>query len=161
MRRSAFLLLGAAFCFIAGCQRASDPGPQLPSDTAHSTEAPREPPAPTSIDRDLAAFFPAADSLREAVPAIGTGNLEVLTADLVRNVNVYARSLADEVVIVAVNRSGEAHSLRVEIPQRLRHAYEVIHATEPGGYRVQQDATALLLELPGRFGLVLTNRPAE
>lgn len=162
MRRFApLILLLASWCFVAGCRQAADPEPEAPADTASRADVPEPHVAPTPLDRHLEAFFSDADSLREAIPALGTGNVEVLTVDVVRNVNVYARALAHDVAIVAVNRSGEAHSLRVELPERLRYVYEVAHATEPEGYRLQQDATALLLDLPERFGLILTPRTAE
>lgn len=68
----------------------------------------------------------------------------------------YARSLDDEALVVTLNRSADAHSARVPLPDSLRHTYETLR-TVPGGaaVRVQQDETALLLEVPGQTGLVL------
>lgn len=169
-RFAQFILVAVGF-YLLGC--APESGREAPDttaavDTAARLDAadrpvtagptdPAEQPGAEAFERDVDQFFPDPDALRATYPLLSQGMLTILAEDAERNVGVYARSIDNAVAIVAVNRSDEAHSLRVELPERLQHTYETAVTTQPEGFRVQQDATALLLELPERFGLVLTN----
>jgi len=54
-----------------------------------------------------------------------------------------------------LNRSDKAHSARIPLGRTETQPYEAIFTTASEGYRVQQDAEALLLEVPARSGLLL------
>jgi hypothetical protein len=56
-------------------------------------------------------------------------------------------------VVVVINRSDEAHSLRLEKPAAGPYALAFATTDEP--YRIQEDATGLILEIGARTGLVL------
>ncbi|PSP09364.1 MAG: hypothetical protein BRC56_01675 [Cyanobacteria bacterium SW_9_47_5] len=95
--------------------------------------------------------------MRREHAALRRGSFTTLAADNDRRLLAYARSHEDRpTVIVALNRSDEAHSVRVPLPDSLQGAYEPVFDTpRDGAFRVQQDASALLLEVPGRAGIVL------
>ena len=107
------------------------------------------------FDRELFDFYKSIIELRKQHVPLRRGDFQVLSADDERGMFVFARSLDGETVVVAINRSDEAHSIRVELPEALRARYQEAFTTHEEGYRVQQDATALLLEMPERSGLVL------
>jgi glycosidase len=106
---------------------------------------------------DLFDSYRALIALRHEYVALRRGAFTVLAADDDRQMLTYARSHPDApTVIVALNRSAEAHSARVPLPDSLRATYTPVFETpRDGAFRVQQDATALLLELPERAGVVL------
>lgn len=109
------------------------------------------------FDHALFDTYRALITLRNEHEALRRGHLDVLTADDERQVLAYARSHSpDPALIVALNRSDEAHSVRIPLPDSLRGSYTpVLKTLEDGAYRIQQDQTALLLELPQYAGLVL------
>ena len=61
--------------------------------------------------------------------------------------------MGDAAFVVVLNRSDEAHSLRVDKP--MAGSYEGVFATTDEPRRVQEDAEGLILEVPARAGLVL------
>lgn len=98
--------------------------------------------------------------LRRSSVALRRGAFTVLATDDERRLLAYARSHDDgPSMVVILNRSAEAHSARVPLPDSLQASYEPVFETPSGGsFRVQQDASALLLELPTRAGLLLRER---
>ncbi|MDX1531966.1 MAG: alpha-glucosidase C-terminal domain-containing protein, partial [Rhodothermales bacterium] len=108
---------------------------------------------PVAFDEELFAFYRDAIALRNAHAALRRGDFEVLLADDDRNLFAFARTLEDEALVVVMNRSDEAHSVRV--PKPAAGPYALAFATTDGPNRVQEDAEALLLEVPARTGLVL------
>jgi len=107
-----------------------------------------------SFDQELFDFHKAAIALRTENPALRRGDFEVLLADDERDLFAFARTLGDEVHVVVMNRSDEAHSVRVPKPDG--GPYTLSFATTDEPTRVQEDAEALLLEIPARTGLVLS-----
>ena len=96
-------------------------------------------------------------SLRTEHRALRRGTTTMLAADDERQMLSYARSHADSPTLITVlNRSDEAHSARIPLPDSLRASYTTVFETpHNGAFRVQQDGTALLLELPPHAGLLL------
>ncbi len=150
----------------AGMWGADDPDDRKPmvwDDLTYDTETAYPPgherdPDPVAFNADLFNFYRDVIRLRKDHPSLRRGEFMVLSADDERDVFVYARTLGDEVSIVALNRSDEAHGFRVDLPEDLRMPYHTVFTTVPEGYRVQQDETGLILELPERSGLMLSNR---
>ncbi len=146
----------------AGMWGADDPDdrkPMLWADLAYDPEC-ADPRArartcdAVAFDPDLFAFYRDAIALRAEHPALRRGDFRVLLADDTRDVFAFARTLGDEAHVVVLNRSDEAHSLRVEKPAA--GSYALAFATTEGPTRVQEDATGLNLELPPRAGVVLS-----
>lgn len=100
-------------------------------------------------------------SLRTEHDALRRGASTVLAADDDRRMLAYARSHPDAPTLVTVlNRSDEAHSARIPLPDSLRAAYTPVFETpRNGAFRVQQDGTALILEVPPHAGLLLREAP--
>lgn len=68
----------------------------------------------------------------------------------------YARFHEADVLPVTLNRSEAAHSSRVPLPDSLQQPCEVLRTVpEDAAVRLQQDESALLLEVPGHTGVVL------
>ncbi|MFO8098854.1 MAG: alpha-amylase family glycosyl hydrolase [Salinibacter sp.] len=95
--------------------------------------------------------------LRTEHTALRRGASTPLAADDERQMLAYARSHADAPTLITVlNRSDEAHSIRIPLPDSLQADYEpVVQTPRDGAVRVQQDASALLLDLPPHAGLLL------
>ena len=93
-------------------------------------------------------------TLRHEHDALRRGDFRVLLTDDERNVFAFARTLGEEALVVALNRSDQAHSLRVPVPSV--GPYALAFATTDGPARVQEDEAALLLEIPARTGVVLS-----
>ena len=112
---------------------------------------------PVQFNDDLFATYQRLINLRRSSVALRRGAFTVLATDDERRLLAYARSHDDgPSMVVALNRSAEAHSARVPLPDSLQASYEPVFETPSGGsFRVQQDASALLLELPPRAGLLL------
>ncbi|RMH63552.1 MAG: DUF3459 domain-containing protein [Bacteroidetes bacterium] len=147
----------------AGMWGADDPDDRMPMVWPDLTYAPAatnpdgtpRPPATVAFDSTVYRFYRDVIALRHAYPVLREGGFEVLAAHDTQDVLVFRRGEAEEAVVVALNRSDEAHSLRVPLPAEAATSYTVRFVTRDEAYRVQQDAGALLLELPPRFGLVL------
>ena len=147
----------------AGMWGADDPDDRKPmvwADLAYDDEAAYPPgherePDPVAFDEDLFDYYRSVIALRHEYPALRRGSFDVLTADNERNIIVYARTLGDETVIVLLNRSDEAHSLRVPLPEPLWTPFAAVFSTSEG-YRLQQDESGLILDMPELSGLVLT-----
>lgn len=115
---------------------------------------------PVSYNSDLAGTYRDLIDLRRNHAALKRGAFGVIQADDERNLFAYARTRAEEVLIVTINRSAEAHSVRISLPDSLRYAYEHVRSVPEGAaVRLQQDASALLLEVPGHSGMVLRRTP--
>jgi cyclomaltodextrinase len=106
---------------------------------------------------DLFATYRRLIDLRRSHVALRRGSFATLAADDDRRLLAHARVHPDgPTVIVALNRSAEAHSACVPLSDSLDGAYAPVFQTpRTESFRVQQDASALLLELPGRAGVVL------
>jgi glycosidase len=120
------------------------------------------PPDPVSFDDDLFRTYQTLIALRKQNAALRRGGFSVLQADDDRRLFAFARATGGPAVpvVVVINRSGEAHSTRIALPDSLQGAYEPIYRTPaPADPRVQQDASGLVLEVPPRSGLVLRRRP--
>ncbi|HHP7238328.1 alpha-amylase family glycosyl hydrolase [Longibacter sp.] len=113
---------------------------------------------PVRVNRDLLTFYRDAIRFRRDTPALRSSRFETLQADDERSTFAYVRGDADAPVVVVLNRSTEAHSLRLPLPDSLRGTYDIALSTVDNGTRVQSDGTALLLELPATSGVVLTKR---
>ncbi|MFB6230921.1 MAG: alpha-glucosidase C-terminal domain-containing protein, partial [Salinibacter sp.] len=111
---------------------------------------------PVRFNDKLFATYRALTALRRNHEALRRGAFGVVQADDERDMITYARTHKADTVLVALNRSAEAHSARVPLPDSLRHTYEILRSVPEGAPgRVQQDGSALLLEVPGHAGLVL------
>jgi cyclomaltodextrinase / maltogenic alpha-amylase / neopullulanase len=108
---------------------------------------------PIAFDHDLFGFYREVIALRNGSPALRRGSFGVLLADDERDLLAFSRAVGGETMVVVMNRSDEAHGLRVEKPAA--GSYSLAFATTDGPVRVQEDATGLILELPARTGIVL------
>lgn len=106
-----------------------------------------------AFDADLHAFYRDVIALRAAHPAFQRGTFRTLLTDDERTLFAFDRTLGDEALVVVLNRSDEAHGFRVDKP--LFGRYEVAFATTDEPHGVQEEETALILEVPARTGLVL------
>jgi glycosidase len=106
---------------------------------------------------DLFATYQRLIDLRRKHAALRRGAFTVLAANNDQRVLAYARSHSHSpTMIVALNRSAEAHAARIPLPDSLQNAYTSAFETPSGGsFRLQQDESALLLELPPRAGVLL------
>ena len=158
--------LGAPMIYYgteAGMWGADDPDDRKPMvwpdlDYEPETEDPLGRPReadPVRFDHDLYDFYRRVIALREDYPAIREGAFEVLLADAERDLFAFRRSLRGEHAVVVLNRSGQAHSVRVPLPADARRPMDLVFSTTERSQRVQQDGEALLLEVPAREGLVL------
>jgi len=111
---------------------------------------------PVRFDAELFATYQDLISLRRSHDALRRGAFGVVQADDERGMLTYARTHAADTLLVTLNRDEAAHSARVSLPDSLRRSYEVLRTVPEGAsVRLQQDATALLLEVPGHTGVVL------
>ncbi len=108
-----------------------------------------------AFDRDLFDFYQSAIQLRREHVALRRGDFQVIHTDNERTLFAYSRTHQDAAFVVVLNRSDEAHSVRIPLSDQLQGTYQVALATTDEGIRVQQDGTALVLELPDYSGLVL------
>lgn len=106
-----------------------------------------------AFDEDLFQFYRDVIALRREHEALRRGDFDVLLADDERDLFAFARALGDEVIVVLLNRSDEAHGLRIEKPQP--GTYDLAFATNDEARRVQNDPTGLILEVAAHSGLVL------
>jgi glycosidase len=109
---------------------------------------------PVDFDHELFDFYKRVIALRNEHAALRRGTFDVLASDDARDILAFERSLGAEAHVVVLNRSDEAHSVRV--PKPAAGSYALSFATTDGPTRVQTDAEALLLEIPARTGLMLT-----
>ena len=109
------------------------------------------------FNRPLFDTYQSLITLRKEHTALRRGSSTSLLTDDDRRLLAYARTHPDApTMVVALNRSDEAHSVRVPLPDSLTGSYTPVFETPRGGsFRVQQDASALLLELPPHAGLLL------
>jgi glycosidase len=150
----------------AGMWGADDPDDRKPmvwSDLDYEVEDDHpfgqdRPADPVRVNRDLLTFYRDAIQFRRDTPALRSSHFETLQADDERSTFAYARGEGDAPVVVVLNRSTEAHSLRLPLPDSLRGTYDISLSTVDNGTRVQSDGAALLLELPATSGVALTKR---
>ncbi len=115
---------------------------------------------PVRVDTFLHAFTTRAIALRTERPVLRRGTYVSLMADDERNVFAFARTPQPggegAPVLTVLNRSDEAHSLRLPLPDSLRGTYRAALATRnAASLRVQSDGTALILDLPPRSAAAL------
>ena len=147
----------------AGMWGADDPDDRKPmvwpdldyEDEASDPLGRERTPDPVAFDDDLFAFYQSLIQLRRDHEALRRGDFSVVQADEERTMFAFERSHNDESYVVVLNRSDEAHSARIPLEFAQGDVYEPVFTTTDVGYRIQQDATALLLEVPERSGMVL------
>ena len=164
----------------AGMWGADDPDDRKPmvwpeKDYAVEDDHPfgRDRPAdPVRFRASLFDFYQGLVDLRTESTVLRRGDFGVVETDDERGILAYARThtsgssgTADSTraMMVVLNRGSAAHSTRIALPDSLRGGYETAFRTPAeGAFRVQQDGTGLLLELPPNAGLVLkrTDPPA-
>ena len=105
-----------------------------------------------AFDSSLYNFYQRIIDLRKTHPALRRGTFEVFLADDERSVLAFQRILGDEVLVIVLNRSEEAHSLRLS--RMRRGSYERVFYTEEGGHRFQQEGDTWLLDAPALSGMV-------
>ena len=119
---------------------------------------------PVAYDDSLAAYYRSIIDLRRSTEVLRGGDYATLLTDDARRLVAFSRTgggeaggeAGREAALVVLNRSDEAHSLRMALPDSLRGSYDLALASaEEGSVRVQNDGTALLLELPPLTGAVL------
>ena len=111
---------------------------------------------PVRFNEGLFATYQELISLRRNHASLRRGAFGVVQADDERDLLTYARTHLSDTLLVTLNRSAAAHSARVPLPDSLRQPYEVLRTVpKNAAVRVQQDGTALMLEVPGHTGLVL------
>jgi glycosidase len=146
----------------SGMWGADDPDDRKPmvwDDLQYQSEVqdprgrPRDPDR-VAFDRELFDYYKSVIRLRRDHAPLRRGDFQVLSADDERGMLAFARTLDSQSLVVVLNR-GKANSIRIELPEALRAIYQLIYTTHEEGYRVQQDTTALLLEVPENGGLVL------
>lgn len=118
------------------------------------------PPDPVRFNDELFATYRALINLRRSHEALRRGAFGVLQADDDRDMLTYARTYAAEALLVTLSRNAEADSVRVPLPDSLRQSYELLRTVPEGAsVRLQQDGSALLLEMPGHTGVILRHTP--
>jgi cyclomaltodextrinase / maltogenic alpha-amylase / neopullulanase len=146
----------------AGMWGADDPDDRKPMvwphltydvETHHPLPGHTRPADPVAFDHDLFRYYREAVALRRGSDALRRGSYQLLAGDDERSVFAFARQHGAETVVVVINRSEEAHSLRLEKPAAGPYALALATTDEP--YRIQEDATGLILEIGARTGLVL------
>jgi len=111
---------------------------------------------PVAFNEDLFATYRDLISLRREHEALRRGAFGVVQADDARGMLTYARTHPADTVLVTLNRSDAAHSVRVPLPDSLRRPYELLRTVpKDAAVRLQQDGTALLLDVPGHTGVVM------
>jgi len=148
----------------AGMWGADDPDDRKPmvwpdldyeAETEHpfDSERPRD---PVRFRQDLFETYQTLIALRNEHAVLRRGDLSFLEADDERQMITLARTEGEAAMLVTINRSGDGHSARVALPDSLEGGYEPVFRTPVGGaFRVQQDANALLLEMPPYSGMLL------
>jgi hypothetical protein len=117
-------------------------------------EPPQAPP-PDPVMADTVFLAPEAargDSRPTEAPGEADG-MTPLHADRQRGLFAYWARLGDEVYVFALNTSGEAHSLRIDKP--VDGHFEMVFMTNDDSYRVQTDATGIMLEIAPTTGMLL------
>ncbi|WP_251953108.1 alpha-amylase family glycosyl hydrolase [Salinibacter ruber] len=110
---------------------------------------------PVAFNEDLFATYRDLISLRREHEALRRGSFGVVQADDARDMLTYARTHPADTVLVTLNRSDAAHSVRVSLPDSLRRPYEILrNVPKNAAARLQQNGTVLLLEVPGHTGVV-------
>ena len=74
------------------------------------------PSADANFDKQLHAFFRQAIALRAENPAFNSPDFEVLVADDAKGVFAYSRGSGNDVRVVAINRSGQQQTVRINRP---------------------------------------------
>jgi glycosidase len=117
---------------------------------------------PVRFNEALFATYQELISLRRTHASLRRGAFGVVQADDERDLLTYARTHPSDTLLVTLNRSAAAHSARVPLPDSLRPPYELLRTVpKNAAVRVQQDGTALRLEVPGHTGLVLRTRASR
>lgn len=110
---------------------------------------------PVGFDAELHAFVRELIALRHDTEALRRGSFRPLATPDETGIFAFARETDGETVVVVLNRSAEAHGLRLEKPsgEHFETAF-VLGET----HRVQEDATGLILEVEARGALILRAR---
>lgn len=132
-----------------------DLGPYAPEAT--DPRGLRRTPDPVRPDTAMWQFFRRAIALRRSSPLFTRGAYTPLLADSSSTVFAFERRHEGDRAVVVLNPSDEAHSVRIPVPGGPGAVPFVVRLTSSPGapVRVQQDATALLVEIDARTGLVL------
>ena len=162
----------------AGMWGADDPDdrkPMLWPDLAYDDECAepdgsrRTPCDPVAFDDDLFAFYQGALALREKLPALVWGSLDVLVADDRQNALVFARRHEGQEIVVALNR-GDADA-RLAVPSDEEGARRLVPVFASSGDVAEIPSVVLTLEdgrpvkheiaVPARTAVVYRRLPTE
>lgn len=104
-----------------------------------------------NVDQVLHAFVREALAMHAANAAFKTSDFKVLVADDEKNVFIYSRGTGEDLRVVALNRSGQAQTVKFKTPTG-----EVIFSTIGGkDVRLAKDGDEIELTLPAVTGAVL------
>ncbi|MFQ5568064.1 MAG: glycoside hydrolase family 13 protein [Rhodothermales bacterium] len=143
----------------AGMWGADDPDDRMPmvwddltydDQVADPLGRPREA-DPVAFDSEVFRFYQRVIQLRHEHAALRHGSFDVLAAADEHTALVFSRTLEDETVVVALNRSDEVQRLGVQVDG----TFEMVFSTRAEGASAHREADALLLELPALTGVVL------
>ncbi len=143
-----------------GMWGADDPDsrkPMLWDDLRYAPEKGFSGPAyPVAVDTALFDFYRDVIALRSGSDLFSRGDYETLVADSDRQLFAFRRAWGRSVALVIFNRSDTVQRARIPLDgERGATPFRVQFATTDGPYRADEDAGALVVEIPARTGLVL------
>ncbi|NEP11905.1 MAG: DUF3459 domain-containing protein, partial [Symploca sp. SIO2C1] len=92
-------------------------------------------------------------ALRHGHPALRTGNYQVLLAEGM--VYIFARQLATESVIVAVNAGTTTEKVSFKVAELLSQPSQMLYGNSEAVWNIAEDSNYLTLQLPPRSGCIL------
>jgi glycosidase len=111
---------------------------------------------PVRFDEDLFSTYQELIALRRSHEALRRGAFGIIQADDERGMLTYASTHPSDTVLTTLNRSEDAHSARIPLPDSLQRRYGILRTVPEGAsVRLQQDGNALLLEVPSHTGIVM------
>jgi glycosidase len=107
-------------------------------------------------DNPMLRFYKRLLMVRNASPALQSGNPTMLFADDAAGTLAYSRVLGDDVAVVALNRSNEARPVRIPLPDALRRkGVDLVEALSARKITVGAGDTSLSLTLPAKSAVIL------
>lgn len=100
-------------------------------------------------------FYKRLIAIRNASPALQSGDPVVLLTEDAAGILAYSRVLGDDAAVVALNRSSETRPVRVALPAALRGSGKIVEALTGRSLPVKAGQTHLSLTLPPRSAAVL------
>lgn len=107
---------------------------------------------PDLVDQQMQAFVRSVIQLRHQTPALRTGEVE-FEHELPRDVLGYRRSLAEQEVLILINRGHRAHTLFY----KLEDGWQIIFG---GAERIWPHEGRLEVNIPGRYQVILSRTTA-